>query len=83
MFTEGASAQEHIRLSFCFCFFLFRGQAEKFSPGSTVISLSDNIFLNIVTVRLLIDPFPCRVMKQFHSLKKARCRKLRIVIFII
>ena len=82
MFTEGASAQEHIGLSFCFCF-LFRGQAEKFSPGSTVISLSDNIFLNNVTVRLLIDPFPCRVKKQFHSLKKARCRKLRIVNFII
>ena len=48
MFTEGASAQEHIGLSFCFCF-LFRGQ---FSPGSTVISLSDNIFLNNVTIRL-------------------------------
>ena len=80
MSTEGASAQEHIGLSFCF---LFRGQAEKFSPGSTVISLSDNIFLNNVTVRLLIDPFPCRVKKQFHSLKKARCRKLRIVTFII
>ena len=79
MFTEGASAQEHIGLSFCFCFcfcFLFRGQAEKFSPGSTVISLSDNIFLNNVTVRLLIDPLPYRIKKQFHSLMKARCRKL-------
>ena len=46
MFTKGASTQEHIGLSFKFLFlFSFGGQAENFSPGSAVISLSDKMFL--------------------------------------
>ena len=62
MFTKGTSAQEHIGLSF---YFYFRGQAENFSPGSAVISLSDKMFFNNdIPLRLLTGLYSCEARGQ-------------------
>ena len=68
MFTKGASTQEHIGLSFkFFVYIFFWGQAENFSPGSAVISLSDKMFLKTdTTLRLLTGLISCETRKQIN-----------------